>query len=73
MSTFLLEEVPQAFGLDGNEDIFIGWDIGVCSFDSERFKAMLKYVSQFPDDPTGGSQGYCSLGAAARCFHAYFA
>ena len=55
MSTFLLEEVPQAFGLDGNEDVFIDWDTGVCSFDSERFKAMLKYVSQFPDDPAGGS------------------
>lgn len=32
-----------------NEDTFINWETGVCHFDSEGFKAVLEYVSRFPD------------------------
>ncbi|MCM1539910.1 MAG: extracellular solute-binding protein [Blautia sp.] len=32
-----------------NENAFIDWDTGICRFDSEDFKALLEYVSQFPD------------------------
>lgn len=39
-----------------NEDAFIDWDTGACRFDSEEFKAILEYVSQFPDDPTSGRE-----------------
>ncbi|MCM1191113.1 MAG: hypothetical protein NC123_03215 [Butyrivibrio sp.] len=34
-----------------NEDTFIDWDTGVCRFDSEDFRAVLEYVSGFPDSP----------------------
>ena len=39
-----------------NEDVFIDWDTGVCHFDSEEFKTVLKYVGQFPDDPASGRE-----------------
>lgn len=42
------EEMLQ-FCLMFNEDTFIDWDTGVCSFDSDRFRAILAYVSQYPD------------------------
>lgn len=39
-----------------NENTLIDWDTGVCHFDSEEFKAVLKYVSQFPDDLVNGRE-----------------
>ena len=39
-----------------NEDAFIDWDTGTCRFDSESFKEILKYVSQFPDDLVSGRE-----------------
>ncbi|MCH5344843.1 MAG: extracellular solute-binding protein [Acetatifactor sp.] len=39
-----------------NEDTFIDWDTGTCYFDSETFKAVLKYVSQFPDTVESGKE-----------------
>lgn len=39
-----------------NEDAFIDWDTGTCRFDSEEFKAILEYVSQFPDSVVSGGE-----------------
>lgn len=39
-----------------NEDHFIDWDAGVCRFDSEEFRSVLEYVSQFPDEPVRGRE-----------------
>lgn len=39
-----------------NEDTFIDWDTGVCHFDSEGFKSLLKYVCQFPDSLASGRE-----------------
>ena len=39
-----------------NEDAFIDWNTGVCRFDSEDFKAVLEYVSQFPDSVASGRE-----------------
>ena len=49
------EEVMQ-FCLIFNEDTFIDWDIGTCHFDSEEFKAVLEYVSQFPNSVVSGRE-----------------
>lgn len=32
-----------------NEDTFIDWETGECHFDSAQFKAVLEFVSRFPD------------------------
>lgn len=32
-----------------NQDVFIDWETGECSFDSEQFKAVLELVNRFPD------------------------
>lgn len=37
-----------------NKDSFIDWDTGVCRFDSDSFKRILSYVSQYPDSAAGG-------------------
>ena len=39
-----------------NEDAFIDWDTGICHFDTEEFKALLEYVSQFPDSVASGRE-----------------
>ena len=39
-----------------NEDTFIDWDTGTCHFDSEIFKAVLAFVSQFPDSAESGKE-----------------
>ncbi len=39
-----------------NEDTFIDWDTGVCRFESESFKTVLEYVSQFPDNLISGRE-----------------
>ena len=39
-----------------NEDTFIDWDTGSCHFDTEEFKALLEYVSQFPDSVASGRE-----------------
>lgn len=39
-----------------NEDVFIDWENGICHFDSESFKAVLKYVNQFPDSLGSGEE-----------------
>ena len=49
------EEMLQ-FCLMFNEDAFIDWDTGICSFESEDFKAVLEYVSQFPDSVASGRE-----------------
>ncbi|MDE5588063.1 MAG: extracellular solute-binding protein, partial [Acetatifactor sp.] len=51
-----------------NEDTFIDWDTGVCHFDSEEFKAVLEYVSQFPDDPVNGREESEVLFAVAELY-----
>ncbi len=33
-----------------NENSFIDWEEGTCSFDTEEFKALLKFVGSFPAD-----------------------
>ena len=33
-----------------NEDAFIDWSTGECSFDSDEFKKMLEFVNHFPDE-----------------------
>ena len=47
------EEVMQ-YLMMFNEDTFIDWDAGTCHFDSELFKEVLEYVSQFPDSVENG-------------------
>ncbi len=37
-----------------NEDAFIDWNTGICNFDTEEFKVLLEYVSQFPDSVASG-------------------
>ena len=39
-----------------NEDTFIDRDTGTCHFDSEIFKEVLEYVSQFPDSTENGRE-----------------
>ena len=39
-----------------NEDTFINWNTGTCHFDSEIFKAILEYVSQYPDSVKNGRE-----------------
>ncbi len=39
-----------------NEDTFIDRDSGACFFDSEEFKALLAYVSRFPDSAETGRE-----------------
>lgn len=39
-----------------NEDAFIDWDTGICHFDTEEFKSLLEYVSQFPDSVASGRE-----------------
>ena len=36
-----------------NEDAFIDWNTGECSFDSDAFKNILKFVNKFPDEVEG--------------------
>lgn len=42
-----------------NEEAFIDWENGVCSFDSERFRKVLELAGRFPDsveqEPDGAS------------------
>ncbi len=33
-----------------NEDIFIDWKTGECSFDSDQFKNLLNFVNRFPNE-----------------------
>lgn len=49
------EEVMQYIVMF-NEDTFIDWDSGACHFDSEEFKAVLEYVSRFPDEVVSGKE-----------------
>lgn len=49
------EEVMQ-YIMMFNEDTFIDWDSGTCHFDSEEFKAVLEYVSRFPDEVVSGRE-----------------
>ena len=49
------EEVMQ-YIMMFNEDTFIDWDSGTCHFNSEEFKAVLEYVSRFPDELAGGRE-----------------
>lgn len=39
-----------------NEDTFIDWDTGICHFDSETFKEVLRFVSRFPDSVESGRE-----------------
>lgn len=33
-----------------NEDAFVDWSTGECSFDSDQFKKLLEFVKRFPDE-----------------------
>lgn len=39
-----------------NENTFIDWDTGICHFDSEIFKEVLRFVSRFPDSVESGRE-----------------
>jgi len=40
-----------------NEEAFIDWEAGTCSFDSDRFKRLLEFVNRFPEENEGGNEG----------------
>ncbi len=54
----LLEYVTKAEMMEAlmtfNQDAFIDWEKGSCSFDSEAFLEVLEFVGRFPDDYEGG-------------------
>ncbi|MCM1057806.1 MAG: hypothetical protein NC517_09380 [Firmicutes bacterium] len=65
-------EAMMQYCLMFNEDTFIDWDNGVCHFDSEDFKALLEYVSQFPDTKAA-SAGTAFAGGGERSPEVLFA
>ncbi len=42
--------------LVSNEDSFIDWSAGKCSFDSDEFKSLLAFVNRFPSEVSYDSQ-----------------
>lgn len=54
-----------------NEDTFIDWETGACYFDSESFKAVLRYINQIPDISESGEE--VSLPAKIKNGEALFA
>jgi len=52
----MTKEAMMQYIMMFNEDAFIDWDAGVCHFDTEEFKAVLQYVSQFPNELAGGRE-----------------
>lgn len=40
-----------------NQDAFIDWEKGICSFDSEEFKQILEFVAGFPEEYEWDAEG----------------
>lgn len=46
----MMQEYAMQLCMMYNENSFINWEEGTCSFDTEEFKALLEFVASFPAD-----------------------